>query len=73
MVDAGLGWLIGRLEGDAFTRKELDDTVMRTLCDVMGEHLGVTVNGMAVDGKLTLTWESPDKERNEVTVNVTAA
>jgi hypothetical protein len=72
LVDAGLGWLAGRLSGDAFTRAEVDATVLRTITDVLGQTLGVKVNGMALDGKLTLTWESPDKERNEVVVNLTA-
>ena len=72
LVDAGLGWLVGRLEGDAFTRAEVDATVLRTLCDVMGEHLGSKVSGMSVDGQLTLSWESPDKERHEVMVNLDA-
>ena len=72
MVDAGLNWLIGRLEGDAFTRAEVDATVMKTLVAVMGEHLGTKVDGMSVDGKLTLSWDAQG-QRREVMVDVTAA
>ena len=39
---------------------------------MMGEHLGSKVSGMSVDGQLTLSWESPDKERHEVMVNLDA-
>ena len=72
LVDAGLGWLAGRLSGDAFTRAEVDATVLRTITDVLGQTLGVEVSGMSVDGQLTLSWESPDKERNEITINLDA-
>ena len=69
MVDSGVGWLIGRLEGQVFTREEVDATVMRTLCAVMGEHLGTKVNGMSLGGK-PLTWAGRDQQANEVVVNL---
>ena len=71
LVDTGMGWFIGRLEGDVFTRKELDDTALRTVVDVLGQTLGVTVNGMSVDGKLTLTWDAQG-QHSEITVNMEA-
>ena len=72
LVDAGLGWLAGRLSGDAFTRAEVDATVLRTITDVLGQTLGVEVSGMSVDGQLTLSWWSGDSQRSEITVNLDA-
>ena len=73
LLDLGMGWFIGRLQGQVFSKEEVDDTALRTVVDVLGQHLGVTVNGLSVDGQLTLSWESPDHQLSEVTVTVTAA
>ena len=70
LADTGIGWMIGRLQGDVFTKQEVDQTVMRTLCQVLGETLGVHVNASCADGKLIWTWTAPDGDRHEVTANL---
>ena len=72
LTDMAYSWLVGRMQGDVFTKAEVDATVMRTLVDVLGDTLGVKVNGVAVDGAFTLTWDAKEGERNEYTVNVEA-
>ena len=72
LLDVGMGWFIGRLQGDVFTKAEVDATVMRTLVDVMGRTLGVNVNGVSVDGAFTLTYTAPDGIRHEQTVTLEA-
>ena len=72
LTDMAFSWLIGRMQGDVFTKAEVDATAMRTVVDVMARTLGVKVNGMAVDGAFTLTWDAPDGKKSEVTVNVEA-
>ena len=66
LLEMGMGWLCGRLEGEVWTTGELDAAVMRTLCNVLGEHLGRRVNGVVTGGQFTLSWEQ-DGARQEVT------
>ena len=72
LTDMAYSWFIGRLQGDVFTKAEVDATVMRTVVDVLGETLGVKVNGVAVNGGITLSWLRPDGERSEISINVEA-
>ena len=71
LTDMAYSWFIGRMQGDVFTKAEVDQTVTRTVVDVMAEHLGVRVNAVTVDGKITLSWEV-DRERHEVNIDVGA-
>ena len=72
LVDTAMGWLIGRLQSDVFTKREVDDVVLKSVVNVLGDVLGVKVNGMALDGALTVSWEAPDKQHNEVVINMEA-
>ena len=69
LIDMGLSWLIGRLQGNVFSKAEVNATVLRTVVDVLGEALGRKVNGMLEGDSILLSYEM-DGERREHNINV---
>ena len=68
-----MGWFDrATARSDVFTKREVDDVVLKSVVNVLGDVLGVKVNGMALDGALTVSWEAPDKQHNEVVINMEA-
>ena len=71
LTDMAYGWLIGRLEGDVFSKAEVRQTVLKTVVDVLGEALGQQVNGVLAGDSILLSYDL-DGVRREVTINVGA-
>ena len=71
ILDMGMSWLIGRMQGDVFTKAEVGATVLRTIVDVLGEALGQKVNGMLDGDSIMLSYEV-EGVRREVNINVGA-
>ena len=72
LVDMGMSWLIGRLQGDVFTKAEVEQTVAASMVKVLSEALGIRVNAMVADGMITFDYTNAEGERVESTVSITA-
>ena len=70
IVDLGLGWLEGRLLGDAYTRAEAIELATKVATDTLAIHLKAKVDVMLVDGIATFQILGPDGIASEVEVTL---